>query len=136
MQNRAHRVAVSSLPVPVPKGWLDGSVVSVQKVPCTRYLQLVTLCLSWPPVLLCCYTNSGSVVTPQTWLPGSLQFVSDGLYPAQSDAAVILHHRLLLAQRDRTSKISSLMKRMVLVLLHVIRSKSGGETALPCEILT
>lgn len=28
------------------------------------------------------------------------------------------------------------MKRMVSVLIHVIRSKLGGETALPCEILT
>lgn len=76
-----------------------------------------------------------SVAAPNlaTW---QLAVVSDGLYTAESDAAVILHHRSLLARRDRTSNISSMMKRMVSVLLHVIRSRLGGETALPCEILT
>lgn len=70
--------------------------------------------------------------------PGYLEaccFVSDGLYAAVSDSAVILHHRLLLAQRDRTSKTSNMIKSMVSVLLHVITSKLGGETALPYEIL-
>lgn len=62
-------------------------------------------------------------------------FVSDGLYTAVSDAAVILHHRLLLAQRDRTTKTLNMIKSMVSVLLPVIASKSGGETALPYEIL-
>lgn len=58
--------------------------------------------------------------------------VSDGLYTAVSDSAVILHHRLLLAQRDRTSKTSSVIKSMVSMLLHVITSKLGGEEKRHC----
>lgn len=118
-------VAVSPLTVPVPKGWLDVSVITVLKVPCTRCLQLIML--SWPPVL---FHQVGSVVAPPNLATCSLLLVSAGLslrslrlqwccitggqdsQHLQQDGA----HGYPVPARDQ---------------LH-----TGGEAALPCEILT